>query len=171
MSEQLPEDYVSGLAKPSVFNKTFISIFKVFFLFLRIAVGAFFIYLFFGIGGVKGVYVNFFSITVAASVVGTLIPMIIRAAFLLVNTGNDFSLNLTLLFPSMSPLTWKYAILSQFELFYLWFVVLIALGVSYYSKMNKIKTLFISVLFFLFRSAIAVLLYMLVIKMKNSVQM
>ena len=83
MSEQLPEDYANGFAKPSVLKKSFLSVFSVFLLFFQLIIGTFFIYLFFGIGGSKGEYANFFSLTVNAAVVGTLIPMTIRGIFLL----------------------------------------------------------------------------------------
>ena len=60
MSEQLPEDYANGFAKPSVLKKSFLSVFSVFLLFFQLIIGKFFIYLFFGIGGSKGEYANFF---------------------------------------------------------------------------------------------------------------
>ena len=170
MSEQLPEDYANGFAKPSVLKKSFLSVFSVFLLFFQLIIGTFFIYLFFGIGGSKGEYANFFSLTVNAAVVGTLIPMTIRGIFLLFDyyIKDDKFLNLTVFFPAIHPESWSYAILSQFEIFYLCFIVLIALGVSSYSKMGKIKTLIISILFFIFRSTVVILFYMLVSKLMHS---
>ena len=118
----------------------------------------FFVYLFFGIGGSKGMYVNFFSLTVNAAIVGVLIPMIIKFVFFIFSINVGLFSNITVFFPSLHPESWRYVILSQIDIFYLWFVVIIALGVSVYSKMKKNKAIFISLLFFLFRSTVMVLI-------------
>lgn len=168
LAQTLPEDQIGGLREATATAKTFVSLSMIFILFLKLVIVAFFIYLFFGIGGAEGVYVNYFSITMNAAIVGTLIPGIIQSILLLFHIKIALFSDLTVLFPGMSPESWKYVILSQFEFFSIWFIIIVALGVSTFSKMNKIKCLVISIFYFIFKSTVIILFSMLLIKLKNS---
>jgi len=170
MAEQLPDDQLASLTQPTLIKKSLVSIFKLFFFLLRLIIGAFFIYLFFGIGGAKGVFVNFFSITINASIIGSVIPELLNFALILLKTTGPIITNLTLLFPSLPSESWTYAILSQIDFFYLWFLVVIALGIASYAKLSKLKSFSTAILFFLFRSTIFVLLSILAIKLATSLQ-
>ena len=170
LSQQLADQEIGGITKPTPLNRALVSISFLFRFLLRLTVGAFFLYLFFGIAGAKGVYANFFSVTVNAAIIGSLLPEILQFLLFLSNAKTTAVANATILFPSAAPGTWNHAILSQIDIFYLWFLFIVALGIASYAKIGKLKSILIALCYFIFRSAIVVLLSVLFAKLRGSIQ-
>ena len=122
---------------------------------LNFIIGAFFLYLFFGIAGSEGYYTHFFTLVVNASLIDTLLPLVrdVFSIFLKINLGAIT--NLLILFPSLKPLSLDFWLVSQVEFFFIWYLVAIAAGVSVFAGMKLKKCLFISFLYFLFKSVIS----------------
>ncbi len=125
---------------------------------LAVVIVAFMLYLFYGIGGVEGRYIHFFSLTINAALIGTVLPRIL----------NSLGVLLGIPFQSWSgPGGWLRLggwdgpvahILGQMDIFTIWFVVAVALGVSEWSGMGKRRCLSIALGYLLFKSLVLGLL-------------
>lgn len=124
-------------------------------IFLGFVVAAFMVYLFFGIGGSEGYYINFFALIVNASVIDTLLPLIRDALSLVLNINLGHMTNLIVLFPALKPLNLDFWFVSQVDLFYIWYLIAIAAGAAVFAKMSLKKSLFIAFLFFLLKSVVS----------------
>ena len=121
VTELLSEDQVAYFAGDSVFTRLMACVTAVFFMVLSLITGAFFVYLFFGIGGSGGVYANFFSLVVNASIIDILFPNLLNTFSLLMNT--HFFLMFTnpgLYFFFFFPGSFVYLILMRLVLFSIW---------------------------------------------------
>lgn len=127
------------------------------------AIAAFFIYLFYGIARAEGTYSNYFPLVVNASLIGTVIPMLVGIISLFSGLPLLRLLNPATLF-SVTPNTLAFFIISKFDIFYLWYLVALAAGVSVFSKMRFKKTLLVVLLYFLFISTVKVLFSYLALK-------
>lgn len=135
---------------------------------LSFIIGAFMVYLFFGIAGAEGFYMNFFTLIVHASIIDTLLPLVRDAFSLLFYLNLGAFTNLIILFPSLKPLSLNFWFVSQVDLFSAWYLFAIAAGVSVFAKMSLKKCLFISLLYFIFKSVVAALFSYLGIKIMSS---
>lgn len=122
---------------------------------LSFIVAAFMVYLFFGIGGSPGYYINFFTLIVGASIIDTLLPLIRDTFSIIFNINLGAFTNLLVLFPSLKPFSLNFWFVSQVDLFYIWYLAAIAMAVAVFAKMNLKKCFFISFLYFLFKSSVA----------------
>ena len=154
-SVQYPGTQIEGLKATPIVRVLF-SLSYVFLILFQISVVTFLLYLFYGVGGAEGNYVNYFSLTINAAVIGTLIPNLINLAFYVVKIGGNIKsfTNLLFLFPSLQDTTFLARVLVQFELFTLWFIIVVILGVARYAKLSMGRCIFIGILYFIFRSAI-----------------
>lgn len=125
-------------------------------MFISISMGAFFVYLFFGIGGVDGTYSEFFSLVVNASVIDTLIPNVINTFFLLVWGSMAIFPNAALLVPGLEPNSFTFLALSRIEIFSIWYIVALSAGAAVFAGMKLRKTLFVGIIYFLFKAMIGV---------------
>jgi hypothetical protein len=167
MAQRFPDSPLASFSQATMLKKVLLSGFTVFFLFIRLSLVAFFIYLFFGIGGAKGIYINFFSITMNAAIIGTLIPFMIQNLLIVLHIDLPSISSLVVLTPKLKE-GWLYQILSQIEFFSLWSLTIIALGIAENAQIKRIKSIFIGVLYFIFKASILVLFAMLMIKLKQS---
>jgi len=135
---------------------------------LSFIIGAFMVYLFFGVAGAGGFFINFFTLIVHASIIDTLLPLIKDAFSLLFHLNLSAITNLIILFPSLKPLSLNFWFVSQVDLFSIWYVAAIAVGVSVFAKMSLRKCLFISLFYFIFKSVVAALFSYLGIKIMSS---
>jgi hypothetical protein len=143
------QENISMLQRILITSATFLKIT------LSFIIGAFMVYLFFGVGGSQGFYMHFFTLVVNASIIDTLLPLIRDIFSIVFNTNLGRFSNLIILFPSLKPLSLKFWFILQVDLFYIWYLVAIAAGVAVFAKMSLKKCLFISFLYFLFTSAAA----------------
>jgi len=152
VAEMLSEDQVAYFVNDSVFTRLMACVTAVFSLVLSLIIGAFFVYLFFGIGGAGGIYANYFSLVVNASIIDVLLPTILNAISLLFNT-DLFSaiINPGLYFYPPEPGSFAYLIIMRMDLFAAWYTLAIAVGVTLFSKMKIGKSLFISFLYYIFK--------------------
>jgi hypothetical protein len=121
---------------------------------LSILIVAFLLYIFFGIGGVEGNYIHFFSLTANAALIGSTLPVILHLLLVPFNINLIDKLNLGILLNSHSQSSLGGAFLIQFEFFTIWFMIIIALGIIGYSKISLKKSILITIAYFIFRTAI-----------------
>jgi hypothetical protein len=59
-----------------------------------------------------------------------------------------------MLFPALDFRSLPYIILSQLDLFSLWYLLALALGIAHFAKLSLQKTIMVMVLYFLFKSLV-----------------
>ena len=133
-------------------------------MFISIAVGAFFVYLFYGIGGVEGTYSEFFSLVVNASVIDTAIPNVINTVFLLFWGSLAIFPNAALLVPGLEANSFTFLALSRIELFSVWYIVALSAGAAVFAGLRFKKTLFVGIIYFMFKTLTGVGFSYLVLK-------
>jgi hypothetical protein len=159
----LPEQ-LEDMGNISGFRLIMASLWSVIITLITLAIASFFCYLFYGIAGAEGTYANFFTVVVHASIIGTLIPMIMG----FISLASGFSLvrlfNPAWLVP-VSPNSLGFIILTQFNLFYIWYLMVIASGIAHFSKLSFRKCLIVAITYFIFMSAIKVAFSFLFLKL------
>lgn len=118
---------------------------------LALAADAFFVYLFFGIGGVEGDYAHFFSLVANASIIDTVFPTLLRSLSYYVNLPLLGILSAPTLLPIFSPHSIGHFMLLQVNVFSVWYMMALALGVNAFSKIGFKRSLIISVCYFVFK--------------------
>ncbi len=151
----------------SSLRRAFLSSGTVFLLALSLAVAAFFIYLFYGIGGAEGLYVNYFSLAVNASIIHTLIPGLLSTVSMPLGLDITATTNAAVFFPSLPGKSFLALLLSQLELFSIWYIVVIAAGIAVFAKITFKKSLTIAIFYFCFRSLILVLFSYLALQLSG----
>lgn len=152
-SQNLNEEQVALLKNTPPATRLLAACFSVVALFVYIGTGAFLVYLFYGIGGADGVYGNFFSITVNASLIDTALPGLINIVCALLGWKLWGGVNLGDLL-HLEPVSFGFIALSKFGLFPIWYIIALAAGVAVFAKMKFSKSLTIGVFYFLFKSAV-----------------
>jgi hypothetical protein len=152
----ISEDQVSQYFNTSVFSRFMFSMFPAFLLSLNLVFGAFFIYLFYGIGGTEGIYVNYFSITAGASIIDILIPSLISIVSLLTGLQTSILEKPGLIFLHGKTGSLLYLSISQLDIFAIWYIAAVALGIKVYSGISIKKSAAIGILYFLFKTVIQV---------------
>ena len=153
---QFAEFMPEGGAQDSSFARVMGTFMSLFGLFLSVVFSAFFIWLFFGIGGSGGMYGNYFSLAVNASVIDILLTTLL--GFLTLIIGINFSgiaAPFVLLF-SPDPKSLAYIVLSRINIFAIWYLVAVAAGVSVFSKLSLKKCMIISGIYFIFKAGTAI---------------
>ena len=169
VTELLPEEQTAYFVNDSLFTRLMACITAAFSLTLSLIFGAFFVYLFFGIGGSKGVYANYFSLVVNASIIDVLLPTILNAISLLLNT-DIFHLFINpglYLFPP-APGSFVYLLMMRMDLFAIWYTAAIAAGITLFSGMRFNKSMGISLLYFLFKLIVGTAFSYLLIKLAGA---
>ena len=131
---------------------------------ISLSVAGFFCYLFYGIAGAEGTYANFFTAVVQASVIGTAVPIILGFISLVSGISLVQLFNPAWLAP-VSRNSLGYLLLTQFNLFYIWYLAVIAAGVAHFSKLSLKKCIVVAVTYFIFMSAIKVAFSFLFLKL------
>lgn len=125
---------------------------------LAVVIVAFLLYLFYGVTGVEGQYANFFSLTINAALIGTVMPRVLVTAGVLTNQP---------VLVWISPGGWAKmagmqgplaSILGQMDLFTLWFILAVALGISAWSGISRNRSLAVAVGYLIFKSVVLGLL-------------
>lgn len=164
LNDYMTADDVARYFNPTGFSRIMAGVFAVLTIWLVLVFGAFFLYLFFGIGGAEGNFGNFYALVVNASVIDLVLPLLLN--FLVLLTGVNFGIIASpLMIFSPGPNTLTALVLERLNVFFIWYLVAVAAGVSVYAKLDFKKCLRISLLYFLFKSLIGIAFAYLLIKM------
>ncbi|MCP5050103.1 MAG: hypothetical protein GY940_23260 [bacterium] len=167
-AELMGDDRAGGLINQSTFSRVLGTFMALFGLFLSLVVGAFFVYLFFGIGGSKGGYGNYFALVTNASVIDILFTYVLMALSIVINFNiSGLATPLTLVL-APEPTSMAYLVLARFNILAVWYLVAIAAGISVFTGMKFKKALMISVFYFLFKAVIGVSFSYLALKVSQS---
>jgi len=168
-AEHFSEDQIENFGHISSLNRIMASIWASFISILVLIVASFFIYLFYGIGKAEGLYINYFSLVTNASIIDMLIPKLIRTSSLLfLNTNIAAYSNLSILFPAHTSYSLSLLVFSQIDIFSIWYLIAIATGIAVFSKMSFKKSIFIAILYFLFKSITKILFSYMFIRVMGS---
>jgi hypothetical protein len=156
MADKLSDEQLAGLENFTPFQRVSGSVLAAFFAALTLVVGAFFIYLFFKVGGAEGLYVNFFSAVALASLLDMVLGGALKGLLVLLKKTMMVQTGLTLFFPGLNFRSLPYIALSQFDFFSLWYLVALALGIAVFARISPKKSMTIAALYFLFKSLVLV---------------
>jgi hypothetical protein len=165
MADKLSEEQLASLDKFTPAGRIFGALVSIFFAALAIVLGAFFVYLFFKVAGTEGLYVNYFSGAAHASILDMLLGGILKSGLVLAKKSIMVQTGLTLFFPGLDFRSLPFIFLSQFDFFSLWYLIALALGIAVFAKISPKKSIFIAVLYFLFKSLVLVALSYISMKM------
>lgn len=133
---------------------------------ITLTIAGFFCYLFYGIAGAEGTYVHFFTAVVQASIIGTGIPVLL--GFISLASGIPLAHLFTPAWAVPVPRnSLVHIILGQFNLFYIWYLLVIAAGVARFSKLTFKKCLGVAITYFLFMSSVKVAFSFLFLKLMS----
>jgi len=135
----------------------FVALAAIFAIFMSLAIGAFMVYLFFGAAGAKGEYGHFFALVVNASLIDTAIPNVLQAISLATGSGIVKYTSLAGYISNLTEKSLAQLTCSQLNIFSIWYIVAIVLGVSAFSKLSLGKTAIIGALYFFFKSVVVVM--------------
>jgi hypothetical protein len=152
----LSEEEASYYFSTSTFSRFMVCALSALVITLSLVFGAFFVYLFYGIGGAEGEYSNYFSLVTNASIIDVLFPGLLQIFSLLAAVNFTVFSKPALVFFSPDPMSLSFLILARLDVFDIWYVIVIAAGVHVFSKMSFRKSLVISILYFLFKTFIGV---------------
>jgi hypothetical protein len=156
LSGYISEDQVSHYFNTSALSRLMVSGFSGLMLFLSLVFGAFFVYLFYGIGGTDGIYANYFALVVNASLIDFLAPTILNFISLLTGANLNALTKPGLLFLTLKPGSIPFFIFERIDIFILFYVAAIAAGIGVFAKISFKRSLLISVLYFIFKTTIYV---------------
>jgi len=141
---------------PSSYSRLMASLGAAFFLALKLAAGAFFLYLFFGIGGTEGTFSNYFSLVTYASIIDFILPGVVDFFSFIFKVNFDFIIRPALFFTHPANGTLNYYIFLRLDVFSIWYTIAIALGIAVFAGISLKRTMTVSFLYFLFKTAVLV---------------
>lgn len=156
MAEKLSDQQLADLDKFTPTQRASGAVFSALFAALALVVGAFFVYLFFKVGGVEGLYVNYFSGVAQASVLDMVLGGILKSTLVMLKKTMMVHTGLTMFFPGLDFRSLNFILLAQFDFFSLWYLAALALGIAAFAKISPKKSLVITVMYFLFKSLVLV---------------
>jgi hypothetical protein len=165
MAEKLSDQQLADLDKFTPTQRASGAVFSAVFAALVLVVGAFFVYLFFKVGGVEGLYVNYFSGVAQASVLDMVLGGILKSTLVMLKKTMMVHTGLTMFFPGLDFRSLNFILLSQFDFFSLWYLTALALGIAAFAKIPLKKSLVITVMYFLFKSLVLVAVSFFTMKM------
>ena len=165
MAEKLSDQQLADLDKFTPTQRASGAVFSAVFAALVLVVGAFFVYLFFKVGGVEGLYVNYFSGVAQASVLDMVLGGILKSTLVMLKKTMMVHTGLTMFFPGLDFRSLNFILLSQFDFFSLWYLAALALGIAAFAKISLKKSLVITVMYFLFKSLVLVAVSFFTMKM------
>lgn len=150
---------------------TFVALTAVIAIFLGLAIGGFMVYLFFGAAGAKGEYGHFFALVVNASLIDTAIPNVLQAISLITGAGIVKYTSLAGYVGGVADKSLPQLAFAQLNLFSIWYIVVIALGVSVFARMSVKKSVAVGTLYFAFKLVVVVMFKYLVHMMGRNLGM
>lgn len=125
---------------------------------LAVVIVAFLLYLIYGVAGVEGQYSHFFSLTVNAALIGTVLPRILMT----IASMTDLPFHAW-----ASPGGWVrlagmkgplVSVIGQMDIFTIWFLLAVALGISAWSGISRSRSLGVALGYLVFKSVVLGLL-------------
>jgi hypothetical protein len=156
MADKLSDEQLAGLENFTPFQRVSGSVYAMFFSALALLLAAFFVYLFFKVGGAEGLYVNYFSAVAQASFLDMILGGALKGLLVLLKKTMMVQTGLTLFFPGLDFRSLPYIVLSQFDFFSLWYLAALSLGIAVYARISPKKSMTIAALYFLFKSLVLV---------------
>jgi hypothetical protein len=168
MAELMGQDRADYFVDTSPFARLMGSFITLFMLILSIVFGAFFLYLFFGIGGSDGLYGNYFALVTHASIIDVFFPSLLSTIALML--GISFAKLGTPLLTLFAPEsnTFIALLLGSINVFSIWYHIAIAAGISVFSQMGFRKCVLISFIYFIFKTSIGVASSYMLIKITSA---
>jgi len=123
---------------------------------IMLLLGAFFVYLFFKVAGAEGIFSHYFSAVVHASLLDMFLGGILRTTLIALKKTMLVETGFTMFFPAMDFRSLPYIILSQFDLFSIWYLLALALGIACFARISLQKSVTVAVSYFLFKSLVFV---------------
>jgi predicted phage tail protein len=156
MAEKLSDEQLANLDKFTPTQRVTGSLTAAAIAALAIVVAAFFIYLFFKVGGAEGLYVNYFSGMAQASLLDMGLGMVLKSVLMLAKKTMLVQTGLTMFFPGLDFRSFSFLLLSQFDFFSIWYLAALALGIAVFAKISPRKSISITILYFAFRALVVV---------------
>jgi hypothetical protein len=156
LANRLPEEQLENLDKFTPAQRLTGTLFPIPITALTLVVAAFFIYLFFKIGGTDGTYMNFFSGVVHASIIDMVLGGILKSALVVSQKSIMVSTGLGLLSPTSDFRNLGYLVLAQFDFFTIWYLVALAFGIAQFANIKPRKSILIAFAYFVFKAIVLV---------------
>jgi hypothetical protein len=154
MAGKLSEEQLANLDKFTPAQRIFGALTQLPMAALMLLFGAFFVYLFFKVGGAAGNFSNYFSGVAHASLIDMLLGGALKGAMVTIKKTVFVETGLTMLFPSLDFRSLPYIVLAQVDFFSIWYLAALTLGIAHFTKMDLKKAITIMVLYFLFKSLV-----------------
>ncbi len=167
MADKIPADRLDAMDKFTPGQRLFGSVSAALFTGLALLVGTFFVYLFYKLGGVEGLFVQFFAAVATASLLDGVAGGLVRTALVLAKKSMFVSTGLAALFPAMPVQSIGYVVLSQFDLFTFWYLAALVLGVALFARVPVKKSLICVAMYFVFKLAVTTLFTYISMRMMN----
>jgi hypothetical protein len=156
MADKLSEEQLANLDKFTPTQRFIGALTQLPLAALMILLAAFFVYLFFKVAGAEGNFVHFFSGVAHASILDMFLGGILKATLISIKKTIFVHTGLTMFFPALDFRSMPFLILSQFDFFSIWYLLALALGIAYFTKISPQKSITVVVLYFIFKSLIFV---------------
>lgn len=151
LSDHLSEEQLSSLDQYSGLQHLIDSGFSGVILIISLLISTAFIYLFYKIADAAGFYVHFFSGVVQASLIPILLGGLVQTLLIWWTGKLSYSLSFALLLPKSAMHSFIFYLFNQFNLISIWYFVVLALGIAYYSHMTVKKSLAVMFSYFFFK--------------------
>jgi hypothetical protein len=156
MADKLSEEQLANLDKFTPAQRVIGALTQLPMAAIMLLLGAFFVYLFFKVAGAEGIFSNYFSGVVHASLLDMFLGGILRTALISLKKTMLVETGLTMFFPALDFRSLPYIILSQFDFFSIWYLLALTLGIACFAKIGPQKSIVVAVLYFLFKSLVFV---------------
>jgi hypothetical protein len=154
MADRLSDEQLAGLDHYSPGQRVSSSLFAAAFAALALVMGAFFVYLFFKVGGAEGNYVHYFSGAALASILDMVLGGVLKSSLILVKKSILVHTGLTMFFPGLDFRSLPFIALAQFDFFSIWYLAALALGIAAFARISPKKSFIITAMYFVFKSII-----------------
>jgi hypothetical protein len=156
MADKLSEEQLANLDKFTPAQRFFGALTQLPMAALVMLFGAFFVYLFFKVAGAEGIFINYFSGVVQASLLDMFLGGILKGVLIALKKTMFVETGLTMFFPALDFRSLPYIILSQFDLFSVWYLLALTLGIAHFTKISLQKASTVMILYFIFKSLVFV---------------
>ena len=156
MAGKLSEEQLANLDKFTPAQRLFGALTQIPMAALMMLFGAFFVYLFFKVVGAEGIFSNYFSGVAYASLLDGFLGAILKGVMMSLKKTLFVETGLTMFFPALDFRSMPYIVLSQFDFFSIWYLLILALGIAQFARINLKKSIMVMVLYFIFKSLVFV---------------
>jgi hypothetical protein len=154
MADKLNDEQLANLDKFTPVQRVSGALYAAVFASLVLVLGAFFVYLFFKVGGAEGNYVHYFSGVAWASMLDMVLGGVLKGSLVLLKKTMLVHTGLTMFFPGLDFRSLPFIVLAQFDFFSIWYLVALALGIAAFARISLQKSIVIAAIYFLFKSLV-----------------